>query len=97
MDFKNFNTTTLAKIWCTLNHWNWADELGDMPDGWDDLPSHSYDKKLITKDTIIKPYMDSILRMIGIKECLRYHNLNNLGFSNLEFENWWNKNKSTII
>jgi hypothetical protein len=94
IDLNNYDTTTLAKIWNTLNVWDWAYELGKKPKDFDTLLNSSSDTNIITKSSIATPIMNKIVSMIGIKECLRWHNIFNLHYNNDEFEKWWSTEKS---
>lgn len=67
--------------------------LGDKPHNWDAIPDFNLCEhfKLPTKHKILKPYTDFIASKIGMKECLRWHHIQNLSKSNREFEVWWFK------
>jgi hypothetical protein len=93
MDYTKFNTETLAKIWNKLNYWDWADELGDKPESWDTMSNAKSINGMTTKYDIVTPIMKEICDHIGLKECIRWHHLNNLNRTNEEFENWWENNQ----
>ena len=57
----------LGKAYATLNCWEWDDYIGEKPKPFDDLKHYDYDKSVITKDTIITPYMNFINTIIGEK------------------------------
>jgi hypothetical protein len=90
IDVNKFDTHTLAKIWCTINGWEWAEELGNKPEGWDNMLNYTNKDDKGTKSEIITPIMNIIQDKIGHKECLRYHNVVELNYTNQEFEDWWN-------
>lgn len=84
-----YTITTLAGIENHLNHWEWDGRLGEKPTNWDTMCDFSKDKNVESKYKIITPIMKGIKDVIGIKECLRWHHLNNLNRTNNEFEEWW--------
>ena len=45
------------------NVWQWPEELGEKPEGWDDLPNYR-PQGVTTKETIIRPYCRAIDRRI---------------------------------
>ncbi|WP_312070422.1 hypothetical protein [Anaerotignum propionicum] len=90
IDLKSFSTTKLAEIWNELNSWAWPEDLGNKPDGWDNL-------KFVERANIINPIVIKIEEMIGEKELLRYHHLNNLEHSNEEFEEWWKTEHKSFL
>ena len=97
IDFTQFNTEELARIHNILNRWDWPEQLGDKPENWDTMRDHDYlrDSNEITKHVIITPIMAEIKNIIGLKECLRWHHLNNLDRSNEQFEKWWKKEEKS--
>lgn len=88
------NENVLARWWNLLNDWTWPDDLLGKPEEWDDLPrwhpvgSPEHGEKPCRSDWI-EPIVKHIEFVIGLKECLRYHHLNNLDRTNDAFELWW--------
>lgn len=86
---------TLARWWNTLNYWDWPSDLPGKPIDFDTLPHISWgenafvNKQVRSKYLIIGPICDEIEKIIGTKECLRWHNLHNRGLTDAEFESWW--------
>jgi len=85
---------TLARWSSTLNNWRWPSDMIGKPIGFDNLKwyLHCDDKRKgreKTRHDFISPVMKKIEEIIGDKECLRWHHLNNLKRTNEEFEKWW--------
>lgn len=73
-----------------LNSWQWPDDFPiEKPEGFDVLPSYSMNKNIKTKHNIISPLIDDITKIVGHKETLRWHHIDNLGKTNFQFEVWW--------
>lgn len=85
------NVDVLCRIYDKLNSWEWDDELGKKPDGWDLLPDFDIKNKAITKSEIIRPINKLIECIVGTKDILKYHHLNNLNRTEEEFGVWWNE------
>lgn len=85
----NHPTETLAEIWNKLNEWEWDIRLGKTPKNYEILPYWCQDKSILTKNKINKPIMKTIKNIIGEKECLRWHQINNRKKTNEQFEIWW--------
>lgn len=88
----NHTTDSLAAIWNTLNCFKWDSRLGDKPKNYDDLPDFKPHIKKGTKREYISPIMIEIEKIIGKKECLRWHHTHNLNRTIDEFEKWWTVN-----
>lgn len=84
-------TEKLARWSCTLNHWEWPEDLPGKPEGFDDFPNIIKDGEdlLPNKYDWTGSIMKSIEKRIGRKEVLRWHHLHNLNHTNEEFQNWW--------
>jgi hypothetical protein len=76
----------------TLNSWEWPDDLGGKPDGWDSMPSiaRKGDDFVPNKYDWSGSILSRIDKIIGHKEFLRWHHIHNLNRTNEEFETWWN-------
>ena len=59
---------TRIAIFRKANVWEWPEELGEKPDGWDDLPDYG-PKGTLTRTTIIRPYMRAIAYRIP-QQCI---------------------------
>lgn len=87
---KEVKTEKLAEWWDAFSSWEYPEDFPiSKPDNWDGLEPYSSNTGRQTKYRIITPYMSAIVRIIGRKECMRYHHLHNLGMSNFQFEVWW--------
>jgi len=75
----------------TFNCWGWPEDYpyAVKPENWDELPSWSRYDEIETKNNHIKPQMNLIKCLIGDKECMRWHHINNIGVKNYQFEIWW--------
>jgi len=93
MDLSKFDTKTLARWYSTFNRWEWPNDfVVPKPEDWEQLKNYYRSEnrdEIQTKSNISRPYMNVILSIIGRKEHLRYHHINNLGVSNFQFEVWW--------
>jgi ribosomal protein L22 len=89
----NYSKRVLAEIWNKLNGWEWDDRIGVKPEKWDSMPNSRFTDKHTnpTKKDFISPYMRYIEKKIGIKNCLKWLHVNELGKTNTEFEIWWLK------
>lgn len=72
-----FDPSYLARIWCSLNNYEWPEALGPKP------PSYTKD------DRTWWPVMKAIETTIGLKECLREWNKDNKPGD--EFDQWWDR------
>lgn len=82
--------TKLARWWNAFNNWEWPDDFPyAMPKRWKLLPLYGNNAEEETRYKYTKTYMRTIEARIGIKECLRFHHLNNLHMKNYQFEVWW--------
>jgi hypothetical protein len=96
IDFDAYDRETLARWWNTLNNWNWPDDMPEKPEGFDELacvdklkdPSNASKP---TKHALMGPHMNAIVSLIGMRECLRWHHIHNLGRTNEQFNTWWNQ------
>ena len=80
----------LCEIYDNLNFWQWDSRLGSKPIDFDDMPNRDKSSNF-QKYREIDPYMKAIEKMTTRKQRLKYHHLNNLGHSRLQFEKWWFK------
>ncbi|MFZ2992559.1 MAG: hypothetical protein WA061_02475 [Microgenomates group bacterium] len=89
--FLMMKTEKLAEWWNIFNDWEYPkDFVFPKPDDWGTLLLWSKeDKTARTKYTISKPYVNAIMNVIGLKECLRWHHIHNLNMKNYQFELWW--------
>jgi hypothetical protein len=78
-----------GKAYATLNTWEWDEYIGKKPEGFDDLKNYDRDKTVITKNTIITPYMNFIHDLIGEKNCNRYWWKYELHRNYLKWLIWW--------
>lgn len=85
----------LARWYCTLNNWEWPDDLQGKPDGWNDFPEITQNKNSFIPNRFDWSHgvMEGIEKLIGRKETLRWHHIHNLNRTNDEFESWWENNK----
>ena len=84
------NKIKLAEWEDIFNSWGWpSDFVVKKPVDWDSIPTYSSDEKIKTKYWLSKPYIDTILSIIGEKESLRYYHIHNLKMNNIQFEIWW--------
>jgi hypothetical protein len=67
-----------------LNEWEWPNELGEAPTGWENMTP---DEKF--SNSKFRALCDTLGIIIPTKVSLRYHHTNNLGRSEEEFEDWW--------
>lgn len=69
---KQMNRDVLIEVRNTLNHWNWPDQLGCKPDGWDEMPNYRkpHMGECKTKEDIIRPYMVILAELLKTKPCL---------------------------
>lgn len=90
-DLEKIDKTRLARWFDIFNKWGWPEDyIYPKPEGFDDFIY--YDKSETnpyTRYGASRWHMDVIEEMIGKKECLRYHHLNNLKIKNYQFEVWW--------
>lgn len=73
---------TDAELWCALNRGEWQPELGPEPD--DHRERHK----------IIWPRMVQIMGRIGIKECLREWNREEM--PGAVFDEWWQEEGARV-
>lgn len=80
------------KIWCTLNCWEFPEELIHVkPDWWDTVVGRdAVDKKMAVNRII----MDYIADQVGMKACNRYWNKDRM--TDEEHEEFWRKNRYLI-
>jgi len=88
-------TGKLAEWYNIFNWWDYPEDfIATKPTDWDSLTLwDNEDETSRTKSKICRPYMNAIRNIIGDKECLRYHHINNLNMKNYQFEIWWLVNK----
>lgn len=91
LSLEEFKVDHLAEIWNTLNVWEWHSDLGETPQGFYYMDDYNTDKgkKTKTKYDIISPYSRKIQDLIGLEECLRWHNVNKLGKTEEDFNSFW--------
>ena len=94
-NINDFDTQTLAKIYCNLNHWEWPSELGEN-EIYNQVHEHLRNDNSTTKYDIGDPIMKEIENKIGTKECLKWHHLNNLKRTDEQFEQWWDNEKDNL-
>ncbi len=60
----------LISIYRMLNYWQWPEDLGDKPEGWDEMPNYRkpYMDECKTKEEVIRPYMKAISARISIQQ-----------------------------
>ena len=92
----------IARWHNTLNSWEWPDDLPGKPEGWDSLSRFRSQKEredgiiVITKYHLSAGLMDWFKQLIGNKECLRWHHINNLRRTNEEFEKWFDEDRPRL-
>lgn len=74
----------LTRILYELNSWNWPEELGEAPEGWESM---TIDEK--ADHPKFRAICSELENEVSEKAFLRYHHTNNLGRSEEEFEDWW--------
>jgi hypothetical protein len=81
----------LAEWYDIFNKWNWPKDFSieREPKDWNEISSYCYDMDVRSKYTLTKEYRDAIEKIIGKKECVRYHHIHNLHIKNYQFEIWW--------
>lgn len=70
-ELKNMPVSVLVNIYKTMNYWRWPTVLGDVPDGWDELPNYKKPwmrSECKTKAEIIRPYAEEITKLIPSDE-----------------------------
>lgn len=62
----NLEKEELIKVKNLLNHWQWPEELGEKPKGWDSMPPYRklYMDECETREEIIRPYMTRIRELL---------------------------------
>ena len=63
-ELKHMSTGTLISIFRTGNNWKWPPELGEMPEGWEQMQTvrlKDTPADVVTREDILIPY----LRYIG--------------------------------
>lgn len=63
-ELKHMSTGTLISIFRTGNNWEWPPELGEVPDGWEQMQTvrlKDTPADVVTREDILTPY----LRYIG--------------------------------
>lgn len=90
---------TLARWSCTLNEWEWPEDMPNKPPGFSELPWYYFldDPRrgnLLTRMDYIEPLTRAIAGRIGEKEVMRHHHLYNLHLTNEQFEHWWSLDSS---
>lgn len=70
----HFSKDELCEIYHNLNCDKWDERLGVAPRKW-------------AKST--EPIMEAIEARVGMKQILKHHNMNNLGKTEEEFEEWY--------
>ena len=81
----------LARWVCTLNNWEWPEDLEGKPNGWENFSAILRDNEAFfpNKYHWVGSIIKGIERIIGKKEVLRWHHIHNLDRTNDEFERWW--------
>lgn len=74
--------STVVRIGCAMNAYEWSDELPGKPDGWDEM---SIDERLPWATPLYK----YIRGMVGDKAMLRHFHKTEYGETDQEFEDWW--------
>lgn len=66
-EMRNIPVSQLKDIYTFLNMWEWSELLGNKPDGWDEMSNHQkpYMGECVTKEDIIRPYMNAISTTIS--------------------------------
>lgn len=83
-----FTRKELAEIYCNLNCYKWDDRLGEMPDGFDEMPN--YDKSTaFSRHFHIKPYLNGIVARTSEFDRSRAWHLAVLKRSKLQFYRYW--------
>ena len=76
--------SSLVRIKDEMNNWNWPEELGEAPEGWETM---TLDEKFDhPKFRAINLELDC---RVSKKASLRYHHIHNMGRTEEEFEDWW--------
>ena len=58
-ELKHMSTGTLISIFRTGNNWEWPPELGEMPEGWDQMQTvrlKDTPSDVVTREDILTPY-----------------------------------------
>lgn len=66
-ELKHMSTGTLISIFRTGNNWEWPPELGEMPEGWEQMQNmrlKDTPADVITKEDIITPYLRHIRLLV---------------------------------
>lgn len=88
--YEKYSVHKLSEWWNKFNNWEYPlDFPFPKPEDWDNLRNYSYNLFEKTKYKISMPYIKEIEKIIGQKECLRYHHVYNMGYKNFLFEMWW--------
>lgn len=87
------NVERLARWFSDLSEYGWPADLVGKPDGFDALPKtipgQPYEWNHYGSKAFYVSFLNRlILSKIGTKETLKYHHMNNLKRSRLQFE-WW--------
>jgi hypothetical protein len=81
-------TKRMAEIWCTLNIWEFPEELKAFePKNWNG-------SKKIGRHSEVTPFMEYIQSTIGLKECLREWNKERIPGDH--FDLWWEQNEAYV-
>lgn len=88
---RQYEINKLAEWFDIFNSWEFPKDFPfPKPQHFDtDALWYSESNPYGTKYDVIKPYINVIRKIIGLKECLRYHHIHNLKMKNYEFEIWW--------
>ena len=94
-DVKKYTYAQLIEIYDTVNHWNWHELLGEKPKCYDDMLDFHMNENytLPTKSKILRPIIKGIKEVVKEKDLLKYHHINNLNSTEIEFTKWWYKRK----
>lgn len=84
-----YSNDELCEIYNNLNHWKWDERLGEIPNGFYDLPNFLKRPYGECKQRYISPFMREIERVVSQHDLLRYHHICNLERTEEEFEQWW--------
>lgn len=74
--------STLVRIGCAMNEYEWSEEFPGKPDGWDEM---SFDERTAWS----MPLYQYIRARVGDKAMLRHFHKTEFGKTDQEFEDWW--------
>lgn len=90
-NLRQYDVSKLAEWFDVFNSWEFPKDFPfSKPEHFDTSELwYSENNAYQTKYFMINPYIKIIEKIIGRKECLRYHHIHNLGMKNYQFEVWW--------